>query len=138
MIKTILKFIILSCSTVFLCGLSCEEMSAPAWGVSVKNQSDKDIYVVSGLIWIDNGYYSTTELPHDSYHMTLVKAGQQGSFGYMFYNGVHAGDNDQFAIFVIDPDTLAKYSWDQLRKNKNYLKKYEFRGNTIPYEVIYP
>ncbi|MDR0954342.1 MAG: hypothetical protein LBM20_03040 [Rikenellaceae bacterium] len=143
--KTLLKLLLLLCPILFLCGSACEKMFNPVWGVSVKNQSDKDVYFVVGLNWIDDGYYPTTELPHDSNRKELVKAGQSVRFFYPSYNGpedIKIKGDDLIALFVIDPDTLKKYTWDQLRTNENFLRKTVYIGadfgGSPHHPIIYP
>ena len=55
---------------------------------------------------------------------------------------VYDNSGDLIALFVFDPDTIAKYTWKQLEVGEKYLKKYEFRCDELTCSptkpIIYP
>ncbi|MDR1089963.1 MAG: hypothetical protein LBL79_02715 [Prevotella sp.] len=95
---------------LFFCGASCENTANAAWCVRVKNNSEKDIYFVVGLNWINSGYYPTTQLPNDSTRIWHVKPHQAMPLNYYPAKKVYDNSSDSIALFVFDPDTIAKYT----------------------------
>ncbi|MCL2511654.1 MAG: hypothetical protein FWF09_06355 [Bacteroidales bacterium] len=101
-------------------------MFNPVWSIWVKNDSDKDVYFVLGFDWKNNGYYPTTQLPNDSTRLWRVKPDRKIPLNYS-PDKVKINSGDSIALFVFDPDTVAKYTWKQLSIGEKYLKKYEFK-----------
>ena len=134
--RIFLKFSVIICAALFLCGEGCWQKFAAAWGIWVKNDSDKEVYFIIGLDKTDGYFYPTTQLPNTDYNMRLVKPGQETPINYP-PSVVKCSDNP-IAVFVLDPDTVAKYTWEQLRENENFLAKYEFTCKKIPNEIIFP
>jgi len=125
MYKKALRFFLMFCVTTFLCGVSCENFGE--WGIYVKNNSEKDVYFVLGFDWINNGHYPTIQFPNDPTRCWRVKPHQK-IFLIHTPSDVKIKSNDSIALFVFDPDTVAKYTWEQLGTGEKYLKKYVFIG----------
>ena len=131
MCKIVLKLSVILCAVLFFCGAGCEKMANAVWGIWVENNSDKDVYFVVGFDLINGNFYPTTQWPNDSIRLRRVRAHQSNPLDYAPRSAVKFNSGDLIAIFVLDPDTVAKYTWEQLGANENYLKKYIFTGGSI-------
>ena len=144
MYKNILKNFGILCVALFLCDASCENfIHNKSWGIYVKNDSDKDVYFVLGFDVRNKGFYPTTQLPNDSIRLWRVKPDKKIPLDYSPPSAVKINSDDSIALFVFDPDTVAKYNWKQLGgAGKKYLKKYEFRCDELSGSpnrpIIYP
>ncbi|MDL2319676.1 hypothetical protein LJC45_00895 [Alistipes sp. OttesenSCG-928-B03] len=123
------------CGTLTACNPN--NLAGTKWGIWVENRSDKDVYFLVGLDLLDDKYYPTTNWPNDSTKLFLVSASRHTATDYSARK-VKCSPGAPIAIFVLSPDSVAKYSWTQLGSDENYLKKYEFTCGSIPRELVYP
>ncbi len=123
------KVFTLLCLTFFVCGAgSCDKMADAQWGFWVKNDSDKDVYFVLSFYEMNGKLRPSTEWPPEpvqrGYDLHLAYAKRRRQILYTARD-VKFNSGDHIAIYVFDPDTLAKYTWAQLEADQNYLKKFE-------------
>ncbi|MDR1089964.1 MAG: hypothetical protein LBL79_02720 [Prevotella sp.] len=125
MYKIYLKISVIFCVALSLYSAGCKDIPhARSWGISVSNNSDKDVYFVLGFDIRDHSYYPITQLPNDSTRLWRAKPNQKIPLIYAPASAVKINLGDSIALFVFDPDTVAKYTWKQLGAGEKYLKKY--------------
>ena len=121
------NFLLILATVPFLCGTDCSNWANAEWVMYVENHSDKTVYFIVGFDVVPgSGYYPTTELPNDSTRLRSVGVNQRIPISYASFRDVKAKPDDLIAVFVLDPDTVRKYTWDQLREDENWLKRYIF------------
>jgi hypothetical protein len=112
------------------------------WGVWVENKSDKDIYFVLGLERIGDYFYPITHLPSVDYGMALIESGRRRPVDYSAYERIKCSGDKPIAAFIFSPDSVAKYTWEELGVGEKYLKKYEYTCENLPGHhtnpIVYP
>jgi hypothetical protein len=112
-------------------------MAGVSWRIWVENRTDKEVLFVLSFDARNGKLHPSTDWPHEptieGYDIHRVRPQQRRPIDYPSQY-VESHGNEEIAIFVFDPDTLAKYTWKQLEVDQNYLKKYICEGA----EVIYP
>ena len=122
--------------------LACEHPANEQWHFWFKNESDRPVLMYASFV--DDGKDlrpSTQSKGEDTYIVSwcLVKVGPQSQTSYdISAQDVRSYNSDSIAIFVLDPDTVAKYSWDQIGRERNYLKKIPLLVGDLHWGVVYP
>ena len=122
--------------------LACKHPANEKWGFWFENKSDRPVLMYASFV--DDGKDlrpSTQWLDEDTYIIScrLVEIQSNTSRGYnLSAQDVRSYNSDSIAIFVLDPDTVAKYSWDQIGRERNYLKKIPLLVGDLHWGVVYP
>lgn len=96
------------------------------------NNSDKD--VVIHLADMENIYPDTTLSKYPP--KTRLKSG-----GTYLFSGYKKQKGEYMYLYLFDPDTLSRYSWDIIREEYKILKRYKLKMSDMespPYTVTYP
>ncbi|MDH6307241.1 hypothetical protein M2451_004158 [Dysgonomonas sp. PFB1-18] len=110
----------------------CPDKADDNISIRIKNQTDKDILFVRG----GNKYTECTDdsLP-DINIGTIVKANTS------VYNNLVLNKCNTY-LYILSIDTVNKYSWEDIRKNDRYMKKYIISSESdlkkIDYTITYP
>jgi hypothetical protein len=117
----------------------CETLANSVWGILVENKSDKEVYFLVGIDLVDGEYIPTMQLPNNKERgLRLVKPGVSIPVDFPSSHGsIRDYGATPFAVFVISPDVIENYTWDEIREGEMYLKTYERRCN-YPEDVVYP
>ena len=110
----------------------------------LRNNSDRPIEFMISLKPDGDHVALSTQWPEIILGTTSVCPQEEGIYGL----GAHKFDHDigktkdSFAVYVFDPDTLVKYTFDEIARDSNYLKRYLFRVGSAPGNpgnpIIYP
>ena len=70
----------------------------------------------------------STDWPEICPSFVTIKAGKWGEYtvGAKSFAYPLERTRDSFAVYVFDPDTVAKYTLEELKRDSNYLKRYLF------------
>lgn len=102
----------------------CEGWQEGYWSIQFQNVSDQKIIFYLDVIE-DDGFYARESYydPSDNF----LKFGQEFPANmenpdeYILpYLPVHIDYSDIISVYAVHPDTLAKYSWSEIKQTKNY------------------
>ena len=138
--------IIVLASFILIC--SCRHGLDPYYGLCVYNNSDNEIYAYLA----EGGAYATsypdTMLPEKSPGiksslLPIVPLGSKWCFGstIRWNKIIQQLPHDTLSIFILDADTVSKYSWETIRNNNKILKRYDLSISDLEktgYRVYYP
>ncbi len=107
------------------------------WEFIFENNSPHDVTVMLDLEDVDGKLVPSTSWSQDILsNFFEVESGRHLSYTFdPQYIEYQMGD--VISVFVFSPDTLAKYTWSQIKADKNYLKRYEYVINWVEY-ITYP
>ncbi len=123
-----MKKIIVSLAALLL--LSCDPAKwgefGGYWTLFFYNNSPRDVIVMLDFEEIDGKLIPSTTWNQDILrNHAEVKAEDRYSLEFdPAYINYKMGD--VISVFVFSPDTLAKYTWSQIKADNNYLKRYDF------------
>jgi hypothetical protein len=141
--KLFVNTLMVICIGIFLGGVSCVYLPHSQWRSWMANYSNKDVYFVFSFDIIDEHYcYPSNEWPQ--FHTGLyyyLKPQERKPAGFPA-RGVLFRKNkyeDSLAVYIFDPDTIAKYTWEEIEATQNYLKKYEgLFLDILKEDLVYP
>ena len=132
-----MKKIIVLLASVLL--LSCDPLwgDFEYWHFIFRNHSAEDVIVMLDLEEVDGILVPSTSWSQDTLsNYAKVYAGEtyrkEFDEHYIKYKM-----GDVMAVYVFSPDTLAKYTWSQIKADKNYLRRYDYVINWKEY-ITYP
>lgn len=116
---------------------SCEKFADHKYGIRIRNKSQQTINVYAAYILPDtllsNQKPTLKEIkPENSTHIYDNEVGDTGFERFK---------SEKITIFILSKDTLAKYSWNEIRTHNNILKRYEITEKDLTDmggSVIYP
>lgn len=122
---------LLSLFFLFLCGcIDKLERDNVAWGIWFRNDSKIPVSFYINLRKISNEEYRpSTQWPEefDNSFFVNVEVEDENLFEIKPYRHfIHTGD-DSLSVFVFSPDTLVKYSIEEIKATKNYLKRFDMK-----------
>jgi hypothetical protein len=97
--------------------------------LTFKNNSDKNIHMFMKLA-IDIGIGSDTTIPVDKRGKMLLT----GEYEYFDYEHTF----DTLRLFILDVDTVNKYTWEQIRQDYNILARYDITRKDLYNTLTYP
>jgi len=106
-------------------------MADAKWGTRLYNNSDKLVYFTVSFEQIGGKYVPSTKWPDESWQLRPAREHSNGEF-LLGWRSVSAKSTDSIAVFVFDPDTLSKYTWAEIERDKNYLKVYKMKYSDLP------
>ena len=109
----------------------CEDMLNAEWFCRLANNSDKDVYFTVSFEQIGGKYVPSTKWPDESWKLRPARAHSKGDFA-LGWKEVRTNPDDSIAVFVFDPDTLSKYTWEEIKRDNNYLKIYRMKCKDLP------
>ena len=133
-----MKKIIVSLAAMLL--LSCDPAKwgdFAYWEFIFKNNSNQDVIVMLDLVEVDGKLVPSTSWSQDILsNFFEVESGRNLSYTFdPQYIEYKMGD--VISVFVFSPDTLAKYTWSQIKADKNYLRRYDYVIDWYD-SVVYP
>jgi len=118
-------------ATVFT-GCPHEDFGDRFW---IHNISDKDVFC----------YVAITSNPYRDCDDTFLPAEKLGDILKKDEITSRSFDMESVCniirIFILDPDTIAKYPWETIRKNNKILKRYDIQKNELQkmdWKITYP
>ena len=138
--KKIIKYMIISVFCVLFCSGQCS-MEPTSYSISVHNNSDHYIDV---LISYGDPIYPDTLLPNRFYNrLNPVKPGlaRRDHPTLNYKEEIQSYGSDTIIIFIFHTDTLAKYTWDEVRAGYKILKRYDVSWQemeALKGEISYP
>jgi len=104
--------------------------------ITVKNDSDHTLAV---YIRVDKkgAIYPDTTLPLNNETFIIEKRDIRGADFYYFPD-IHG---DTLRVFILDQDTINKYTWEKIRSDYKILKRYDLLYSDltkIKWEITYP
>lgn len=124
--------------------IQCEGMFGGSWYTYVQNDADHDIIFEIDVEDLDGKVYAKYSIDDPTeYTVEFAKQKVYANSLYSYqlftyrYKAVKITCGDSVSIYVYHPDTLAKYSWEEIKMHH----KYDFERTIIPdypYNIIYP
>jgi len=114
-----------------LFSFQCEDMLNAQWFLRFANNSDKKVLFTVSFELIGGKYVPSTKWPDESWKLRPVQAHGENTF-LLTAKSVNAKRADSIAVFVFDPDTLSKYSWEEIKRDNNCLKIYRMKCEDLP------
>ena len=116
---------IFSILIICICFIQCELLEGD-WAIYILNKSDHDIVFAIDVDIIDGEFY-----PRDSYYDPSDNFLTEGrvfpknmeksrEYIYVPYQSVHMDTGDPISVYAVHPDTLRKYSWEEIKQTRNY------------------
>ena len=106
---------------------ACKHPADADWVFRLQNNSDHLVYFYASFTEQDKLVPTTQWLGQNEfvvrYNLAKAIAHKSGSFN-LSWGDVREDPADSIAVFVISPDTIAKYDWNEIGEQKKYLKKY--------------
>ncbi len=124
--------------------ISCKDDRFPKASITLINKSDTDINYYFAFGGKGGILYPDTTLPSEL--TPPFPEARKGHSGYYDCNCTEEEifeyiPSDTLSLYIFHPDTLSKYSWDQVRNDYNFLKRYDLSlGDLLrlDFEVTYP
>lgn len=111
---------------------SCPDKADYAQWSYIKNQSDHDIFAYVTQC-TEKEFYEETLLPLEILGYVI----ESRSFEGLYMSSEIYGHK----IFILSMDTIAKYSWEEIRLTNNILKRYDLKASDLEklnYSISYP
>lgn len=113
--------------TCILAGCDLFPMGGVKYGILIKNNSQKSIYVYASYILPDTAIASLKP------SLKELKEGETRSI-----NDHEVGDdkldrlaNEKITLFILSKDSVDKYPWDKIRAEYKILKRYELDNKDL-------
>lgn len=126
-----------------ICTQSCKKpWAGEQYFWKLQNNSDRTI---SFIVSLKREYVQlSTDWPEVVPCFMDVKSGKSSKYTVEAKSFAYPLERirDSFAVYVFDPDTVAKYTLEELKRDSNYLKRYLFGYDdyvgSIDNPIIYP
>ena len=112
-----------------ICAQSCKKpWAGEQYFWELQNNSDRTISFIVSLKRDGKYVQLSTDWPEICPSFVTIKAGKWGEYtvGAKSFAYPLERTRDSFAVYVFDPDTVAKYTLEELKRDSNYLKRYLF------------
>ena len=132
------KTLLLLTTVILLFG--CKVPLYEEWFVEVENNSNHDvIFCVHLKKMNDLEYRPSTGWPEtlEDYMNVEILKKSKGEY-CRASNLIKFSGQDSLTVFIFSPDTLKKYSYDEIRRVNNYLKRYDYIRVNGREVVMYP
>ncbi len=135
-----MKKILLACSAILLGTISCEKpfFARSAKSFWVENQSSHLIMTLRSQ------RYPDTAIPDEQNKLGGIPKGEKAPYDYNIKNWSELFDQlprDTLSVFIFHADTIAKYTWQEIRSGYKILKRYDLSQEDLKnmnYTIIYP
>ena len=121
---------------MLLCGNHCENFVDHVYRIRVQNNSNDTIQ------FYESYNYPDTSIDVEKPRLIMVYPSEYGSLDSKEpWNEVLVPPKDTLSIFILSKDTVDKYSWEEIRKSYNILKRYDLSLEDLEYlnyTVTYP
>lgn len=130
------KISILILLSIILCSNHCENFVDHVYSIKIQNNS-KDT-----ILFYESYNYPDTLIAKEKPRLVMVFPSE-----YSFldskedWNEVLVPPKDTLSIFILSKDTVDKYSWEEIRKTYNILKRYDLSLEdleNLTWTVSYP
>lgn len=128
-----------------ICAQSCKKpWAGEQYFWKLQNNSDRTVSFIVSLKREGKYLQLSTDWPEVVPYFATVKSGQSNKYtvGARRFAYLLERTRDSFAVYVFDPDTVAKYTLEELKRDSNYLKRYLFGYDdyvgSIDNPIIYP
>jgi len=136
--KPIFKYLVL---LVILCTIvACPESPVIKGGFMFYNNSNSNVYIYLGVASRKNGgsLYPDTMLMNKN--VTIGPISKNSKYYYDFNRFL---DTDTLCFFIIDSDTINKYTWEEVKDGYKILQRYDLPVNLkglkqLNFLVTYP
>ena len=134
MFKFIVLFVVLITST------ACPEEITDHSSFMFYNNSNSDVCIYLGVVPQNNGgsLYPDTMLMNKN--VTIGPLLKNSKYNYDFNR---LENNDSLSLFIIDLDTIKKYTWEEIKNGYKILQRYDLRVDLeglkqLDFIVTYP
>jgi hypothetical protein len=131
-----MKMNILIILSILLCGASCEKLVDHVYSIKVRNNTNDTLLFYESYNYPDSSIVQNKPIltriyPKDYSHLDSKKD----------WDEILVPPKDTISIFILNKDTVDRYSWDKIRNDYNVLKRYDLSLDDLKnlnWTITYP